>query len=77
VDKHMGLVSGCILVETTTLKYAKFSLELLCVPIKHGQYGPVLINWTSEISSDGTTIIRIETFRYLAQSHPINTGRLP
>ena len=77
MDEHMGLVSGRILVETTTQNFAKFPLELRCVPIKHGQYSPVLINWISEISCDGTTIILIETFRYLAQSHHINAGRFP
>jgi hypothetical protein len=55
----------------------QFSLERLCVSIKHGQYSLVVINVTSERSSDGTTIILIETYRYLAQSHHTNEGRLP
>ena len=58
-------------------KIRSFSLELLCVSIKHGQYSPVLINLTSESSSDVTLTILIETCRYLVQSHHINAGRLP
>jgi hypothetical protein len=55
----------------------QFSLERLCVFIKQGQYSLVVINVTSERSSDGTTIILIETYHYIAQSQHTNAGRLP
>jgi len=58
-------------------KTRHFSLEHLCVPIKHGQYSPEVIHLTSESSSDGKLIILIETLGYLAHSHRINAGRLP
>jgi hypothetical protein len=57
-------------------KSRQFSLEILCLSIKQGQYSPVVTNLTSESSSDGTPIILIETFRYIDQSHHINSGRL-
>jgi len=58
-------------------KIRDFSLERLCVSIKHGQCSTVVINWTSDYSSVGTPVIFKEIFCYFAQSQHTNAGTLP
>jgi hypothetical protein len=36
VDKHMGLVGGCTLVETTTVKFVNFHLNFCVCPLNIG-----------------------------------------